>query len=163
MTRRVPRLYPWHFGVSLFPLNHSPGVSNTLGGSALTLATRSGAVPRIDIYSPGVDNTLGGFVSIRPVLATRSGATPYAVNLSSLLHHRRCSVCYVDFSSTCFGSSMTSPAASVRQQHRLQQAFDNIITMIQPPCDSTNHDMQELHLVLLHATYMTTTSRRISD
>jgi hypothetical protein len=101
--------------------------------------------------------------SIRPVLATRSGATPYAVNLSRLLHHRRRSVCYVDFSLTCFGSSMTSPAASVRQRHRLQQAFDNIITMIQPPCDSTNHDMQELHLVPLHATYKTMTSRRISD
>jgi hypothetical protein len=60
-----------------------------------------------------------------------------------------------------------------RVRHRLQQAFDNdivygkhstnIITMIQPPCDSTNHDMQELHLVPLHATYKTTTSRRISD
>jgi hypothetical protein len=93
---------------------------------------------RIDIYSPGVGNTLGGFAShwhlfarcrqharglrltltsILPVLATRSGATPYAVNLSSLLHHRRCSVCYVDFSSAYFSSSMTSPTASIRQHH----------------------------------------------
>jgi hypothetical protein len=60
-------------------------------------------------------------------------------------------------------STMTSPTASIRQRHRLQQAFDNIITTIRPPCDSTDHDMQELYLVPSHATYMTTTSRRISD
>jgi hypothetical protein len=56
-------------------------------------------------------------------------------------------------SSTYFGSSTTSPTASIRQRHCLQQAFDNIITMIRPPCDSTDHDMQELHLVPSHATY----------
>jgi hypothetical protein len=63
---------------------------------------------RIDIYLPSVGNTLGGFAShwhlfvwrwqharglrlaltsILLALAMRSGATPYAVNLSSLLHH----------------------------------------------------------------------------
>jgi hypothetical protein len=65
--------------------------------SVPALATRLGAAPRIGIYSPGVGNTLGGFAShwhlfarrwqharwlrlelasIRPVLATRSGASP---------------------------------------------------------------------------------------
>jgi hypothetical protein len=45
----------------------------TRSGAALrilALATRSGVVPRVDIYSPGVGNTLGGFASywlfIRP-------------------------------------------------------------------------------------------------
>jgi hypothetical protein len=82
------------------------------------LATRSGAAPCI--YSPDVSNTLGGYASfwysyIHPMLATHSGAASYAVNLSSLLHHRRCSVCYTDFSSTYFGSSTTSPTASIRR------------------------------------------------
>jgi hypothetical protein len=134
---------------------YSPGVGNTLGGfasnwhpSVPTLATRSGAAPQIGIYSPGVGNTLGGFAShwhlfaqcwqharglclilasIRRALAMRLGATPYVVNLSSLLHHRRCSVCYVDFSLTYFGSGTTSPTASIRRRHCLQQAFDNDI------------------------------------
>jgi hypothetical protein len=58
--------------------------------------------------------------SIRPALATRSGATLYAVNLSSLLHHQLHSVCYVDFSSTYFGSSTTSPTASIGRRHGLR-------------------------------------------
>jgi hypothetical protein len=97
--------------------------------------------------------------SIRPMLATRSGATPYAVNLSSLLHHRRRSVCQFDIFRFEYDiayskhSTTTLPTASIRQQHCLQQAFDNIITMIRPPCDSTDHDMQELHLLPSHATY----------
>jgi hypothetical protein len=144
------------------------GASPRIGFSfAPALATRSGAASHSGIYSPRRSQHARGLrlalASIRPALATRSGATPYVVNLRSLLHHRRRSVCYVNFSSTYFGSSKTWPAASIRQRHRLQQPFDNVITMIQPPCDSTNHDMQELHLVPPHATYKTTTSRRISD
>jgi hypothetical protein len=76
------------------------------------LAIRSGASSRIGIYSPDVGDALGfrlALAPIRPALATRSGAAPYAVNFSSLLHHRWCSVCYVDFSSTYFGSTTTSP------------------------------------------------------
>jgi hypothetical protein len=101
---------------------------------APALAIRSGAMPQIGIYSPGVSNALGGcalhwysFVptlstcsgatSSNPMLAIRSGATPYAVNLSSLLNHRQHSVCYVDFSSTYSGSTTTSPTASIRQHH----------------------------------------------
>jgi hypothetical protein len=156
---------------------------------ASALATRSGAALQIDIHSPRRWQHARGLrlASIRPALATRSGDTPYAVNLSSLLHHRRRSVCYVDFSS--IGSSTTSPTASIRQrhrlqqafdndiayikhstttlpttsirqQHRIQQAFDNIITMIQPPCDSIDRNMQELHLVPSHATCKITTSRQ---
>jgi hypothetical protein len=49
-------------------------------------------------------------------------------------------------------STTTLPTASIRHQHRLQQAFDNIIMMIKLPCDSTDHDMQELHLVPSHTT-----------
>jgi hypothetical protein len=145
------------------------------------LATRSRAAPRISIYSPDVGNMLAGCAShwylfarcwqharglrltlvfICPALATRSGAALYAVNLSSLLNHRRCSVYCVDFSSTYSGLSTTWPTASIRQRHRLQQAFDNIITMIQPLCDSANHDMQELHLVP-HATCKTMTLIRL--
>jgi hypothetical protein len=57
------------------------------------------------------------------VLATRSGATPYAVNLSSLLHHRRCSVCQFDIFQFEYDiahskhSTMTLPTASIRQHH----------------------------------------------
>jgi hypothetical protein len=98
-------------------------------------------------------------------LATRSGAAPYAVNFSSLLNHRRCSVCYVDFDST-YSSSTPKTLRRVdsgpprRQRHRLQQAFNNIITMIRLPCDSIDRDMQELHLVPSHVTCKTTTSRQ---
>jgi hypothetical protein len=78
--------------------------------SVPALATRSGAAPRIGIYSPGIGNTLGGCVSnwylfarrwqharglrlalasIRPALATRSGASPrigiYSPDVSNLL------------------------------------------------------------------------------
>jgi hypothetical protein len=93
------------------------------------LATRSGAAPRIGIPLPrhwqharglhlaficlGVGNTLGDcashWYSFAPALATRSGAAPYAVNFSSFLNHRRCSICYDDFGSTYSGSTpMTS-------------------------------------------------------
>jgi hypothetical protein len=146
---------------------HARGLRLALTSIRLVLTTRSGAALRIGIlfarrwqHARGLRLILA---SIRPALATRSGATLYAVNLSSLLHYQLYSVCYVDFSSTYFGSSTTSPAASIRQRHRLQQAFDNIITMIRPPRDSTDYDKQELHLVPSHMTYKTTTSRRISD
>jgi hypothetical protein len=172
----------WHLFARRW--QHARGLHLAFTSIRPTLGTRSGAAPRIDIYSPGVGNTLGGFAShwylfawcwqharglrlalitIRPALATRLGATPYAINFSGLLNHQRRSVCYVDSGSTYSDSTTTSPTASIRQRHRLQQAFDNIITMIRPPCDSTDHDMQELYLVPSHATYKTTTSRRISD
>jgi hypothetical protein len=105
---------------------HARGLRLELASIHPALATRSGAAPRIGIYSPGVGNMLGGCASrwylfvrrwqharglrlalvfVRPALATRSGAAPYAVNLNSLLNHRRCSVYCADFSSAYSAST----------------------------------------------------------
>jgi hypothetical protein len=91
----------------------------TLGGYAymLTLAFTPSAL--------GVDNTLGGFAShwlfIRPGIGNMLGGCAS----HCLLHHRRCSVCCVNFGSTYSGSTTISPTTSIRQRHRLQQEFDN--------------------------------------
>jgi hypothetical protein len=136
-----------------------PDVGNTLGDYTSNrysfdpvLATRSGATPRIGIHlprrwqharglrlivvfiRPDVGNTLGGcashWYSFALALATRSGAA----SSNSML-------------ATSTSSATTTKHSGARQRHRLQQAFDNIITTIRPPCDSTVRDMQELHLV----------------
>jgi hypothetical protein len=66
--------------------------------------------------------------SVFPALATRSGAAPYAVNLSSLLHHRRCSVCRFDIFRFEYDiayskhSTTTLPTASIRQHHHHDSA-----------------------------------------
>jgi hypothetical protein len=84
-----PRHWQYARGLRLALVLIYPGVGNTLGACAShwysfapTLATRSRAA------------------CSNPMLATHSGATPYAVNFSSLLDHRRRSVCYVNFGST---------------------------------------------------------------
>jgi hypothetical protein len=103
-------------------------VGNTLGGSASTLATCSGASRHL--FAQHWQHARGlrlALTSIRPALATRSGVAPYAVNISGLLNHQRRFVCYVNFGSTYSNSTTTSPTASIRQRHRLQQAFDNDI------------------------------------
>jgi hypothetical protein len=57
------------------------------------------------------------------MLATCSGAAPYAVNLNNLLHHRRCSVCQFDIFWFEYDiayskhSTTTLPTASIRQHH----------------------------------------------
>jgi hypothetical protein len=151
----------WHLFARRW--QHAQGLHLALTSIRPALATRSGL--RLAL------------ASIRPTLATRSGAAPYAVNFSGLLNgapsatstlvrhipirRQHCLRQAFDDDIACSKHSTTTlPAASIRQRHHLQQAFDNIITMIQPPCDSTDHDMQELHLVPSHPTCKTMTSRQ---
>jgi hypothetical protein len=77
------------------------------------LATRSGASPRIGIYSPGVGDTLGGFASHWHFTLLILAAF-YIIN-----------------------GVPSATSTSVRQQHRLQQAFDHDIAYSKPSTTSS--------------------------
>jgi hypothetical protein len=114
----LPRRWQYARGLRLVLVFLRPGVGNTLGGYALHWYS----------FAP-VLATCSGATSSNPMLATRSGAALYAVNLSSLLNHLRRSVYYVDFGSTFFGSTpKTLLHVDSGLPRRLRSAaFDNII------------------------------------
>jgi hypothetical protein len=122
---------------------HARGLHLTLVFNRPVLATRSGATPRIGIPSPDVGNTLEGcalqpdasstlrgyaymltlaFALLHPASATRSGAAPYAVTLSSFQCCKLYSVYHAD------AGSMPVALRCVRSTDTLQLHSDSGLT-----------------------------------